>query len=452
MSVVIRKAQGAELVAFEDSPLRGFHVWIAVAGSGGQFSDGFVLGIVGSTIETVALRLHLTPVWVGALAAASLAGLFFGALLAGPIADRIGRRPIFGWDMLAFAVLSASQWLVTSIEQLLLLRLLLGVTLGADYVASKALVTEYCPQHFRGRLLSVLGIAWTTGYACASCVGFALRHFGTDPWRWMLLSSALPAAVIFPLRLSIPESPLWLMHQGKTREAAQIVARKFGRHLAPPSANPSVRARGFPWRSLFSPRWRSRTLIACLFYVCQVTPFFAIGTFFPRVLAVLRVQDGDLGGLVYACFLLGGGLVGLLIADRIPRRVFLVSTFYASALVLAALTSWPDGSASVTLGFFALFSIILSAATNLEYVYTPELFPTELRASGVGLAVAFSRLGAAAGTFLLPVVMHSLGVRAALVACIVVLILGGVGCQLWAPETGKAPLAAAEGADKRPLT
>jgi len=403
-------------VEFEESPLRRFHILVAIAGSGGQFSDGFVLGIVGATIEMVASQLHLTAVGVGAVAAASLAGLLLGALLAGPLADRIGRRPIFAWDMLVFTALSASQWLVTSVEQLLLLRLFLGVTLGADYVASKALVTEYSPQRLRGRLLSTLAIAWTAGYGAASCVGFLLRNLGPDAWRWMLLSSALPAAAIFPLRLSIPESPLWLVKQGDTQAAEDIVARKFGRHLALPLMKGPIQPITARWESLFSSKWRTRTLVACLFYACQVAPFFAIGTFFPRVLAVLRVRDSYLGGLVYAFFLLTGALSGLLIVDRLPRRVFLVATFYVSAITLGALTAWPNASALATLSLFALFSAVLAAATNLEYVYTPELFPTELRASGVGLAVAFSRLGAGAGTFLLPVLMQSFGVHAALTA------------------------------------
>lgn len=430
---------------FEESPLRGFHVQVAIAGSGGQFSDGFVLGIVGSTIEMIASRLHLTAVGVGALAAASLAGLLLGALLAGPIADRIGRRPIFAWDMLVFTVLSASQWLATSVEQLLLIRLFLGVTLGADYVASKALVTEYCPLRYRGRLLSILAVAWTAGYGAASCVGFALRNFGPDAWRWMLLSSALPAAAIFPFRLSIPESPLWLVNRGNTQAAADIVARKFGKYLALPHTNRSIQPTAVLWKSLFSVTWRTNTLVACLFYVCQVAPFFAIGTFFPRVLAVLRVQDSHLGSLVYAFFLLSGALLGLLIVDRLPRRAFLVASFYGAAITLGALTAWPNASSVATLSLFALFSAVLSAATNLEYVYTPELFPTELRASGVGLAVAFSRLGAGAATFLLPVIMQSVGVHAALVACISVLVLGGMGCQLWAPETRNARLADTDG-------
>lgn len=125
-------------IAYEDAPLNRFHIRVAVAGTGGQFSDGFVLGIVGIVLASATAALHLTPLWIGLLGAATLAGLFLGAIVTGPIADRIGRRRIFGWDMLVFGILSAFQFFVQEPWQLFVLRLLLGIALGADYVVSKS--------------------------------------------------------------------------------------------------------------------------------------------------------------------------------------------------------------------------------------------------------------------------------------------------------------------------
>jgi putative MFS transporter len=122
-----------------------------------------------------------------------------------------------------------------------------------------------------------------------------------------------------------------------------------------------------------------------------------------------------------------------------PRRVFLVGTFYLATALLALLTLNALGSTGVVL-VFGLFALVLSAAANLEFVYPPELFPTHLRASGVGLAVAASRIGAAMSTFLLPIIVQGYGVQAALGACVAVTLVGGVICHLWAPETGKVSL------------
>jgi len=92
-------------VSFEDLPLSRFHIRTVFSGTGGQFSDGFVLGIIGIAVSMAAGPLQLTALWMGLLGAASLAGLFLGSLFAGPLADKFGRRTIFAWDMLLFAVI-----------------------------------------------------------------------------------------------------------------------------------------------------------------------------------------------------------------------------------------------------------------------------------------------------------------------------------------------------------
>ncbi|MBR8255388.1 MFS transporter [Burkholderia ambifaria] len=427
-------------VLLEDVPIRPFHVGVAFSGTGGQFSDGFVLGIIGIAVSMAAGPLHLDAVWMGLLGAASLAGLFFGSMLAGPFADKFGRRSIFAYDMLLFAVVSGAQYLVTSPTQLFVLRLLLGFILGADYVVSKSLVTEYSPRRYRGRLLSVLAAAWAAGYVGAYLAGFAMRDIGPDAWRIMLAASGVPALLILPFRLIVPESPMWLMKRGRGDEALAIIRRKFGSEvtLSKPTAD-AKQHRGGAWSELFSPRWRKNTLVGCVFYTCQVIPYFALGTFAPRVLEALHVKDKFVGGLVYNVLLLAGAIIGLLLVDRLSRRTFLIGTFYLAALGLAVLAYANFGPVGTMIAFGA-FACILSAAANLEFVYPPELFPTHLRASGVGLAVAASRFGSAISTFLLPLAVQHVGIHAALGACVAVLLFGGIFCHLMAPETGNENL------------
>ncbi|KWF60057.1 MFS transporter [Burkholderia pseudomultivorans] len=383
--------------------------------------------------------LHLDALWMGLLGAASLAGLFFGSMLTGPIADKYGRRTIFAYDMLLFAAVSAAQYFVTSPSQLLVLRLVLGLILGADYVVSKSLVTEYSPRRYRGRLLSVLAAAWAAGYVGAYLAGFAMRDIGPDAWRIMLAASGVPALLIFPFRLIVPESPMWLMKRGRGNEALDIIRRRFGPEVTLPATTATPQQQKGAWSQLFSSRWRKNTLVGCVFYTCQVIPYFALGTFAPRVLEALHVKDKFMGGLVYNILLLAGAVIGLLLVDRISRRAFLLGSFYLAALGLAVLTYVNFGPIGTML-VFGLFACILSAAANLEFVYPPELFPTHLRASGVGLAVASSRFGSAVSTFLLPIAVAQVGIHAALSVCVAVLLFGGVFCHFMAPETGSENL------------
>jgi putative MFS transporter len=419
---------------------------VAAASTGGVFSDGFGLGIIGIALGLATAPLQLTPLWLGLLGGASLAGLFLGSLLTGPVADQFGRRPIFASNMALLGILSMLQFFAASAAQLLMLRLLIGMLLGTDYVVSKALLTEFTPRAFRGRVLSLLSVAWAGGYTCAYFVGFALTTAGGEAWRWMLLTSAVPCLLVLPLRVTLPESLLWLAAHGHAERAARIVRAALGAGVAPPPAPPSAPPSAPPgqgrWRRLASATWRRRTLVACAFFTCQVIPYFAVGTFVARVMTALRVQGSYVGGLVYNAALLIGAVVGIAVVDRVPRRGFLIASFTLAAATMLPLAVGAGLSRFAIIALFATFAGVLSAASNLVYVYLPELFPTDLRASGIGLAVAASRIGSAASTFLLPVVVAAFGVRAALGACVAVLALGAAVCHAWAPETRHVRLGA----------
>ena len=392
------------LIPDEDAPFQRSH-WKLVSGAtAGYISDGYTLGVVGIALAAAQTQLQLTPAWLGAIGSSSLAGLFLGALISGWAADRYGRRPIYAYNMVAFVGLSLLQLAVDSATPLLIVRFLLGLVLGTDYVVCKAMLAECTPRLHRGRCLSLMGVAWAVGYALAYIVGM----YAADAWRWTLASSALPALISIPLRLNVPESPLWL--SGAVTGKSSL-------------------------RELFNSRYRTATLVAAILFFCLVVPYFAVSTFIPQVMAALHVTGNKVAGLIYILGLMFGSIGGFLVVDWLPRRVFVIGSFaVTSVALLLSLTN-----REVVLSF-AVFSCVLSAAQAQIYVYLPELFPTSLRASGLGIAVAVSRLGAAAGTFLLPLCVAHLGVGVALYVCIATLVSGGIVALRWAPETRRIHL------------
>ncbi len=430
------------LTDYDDVPFGAFHLHIGIASTGGVFADGFGLGIIGISLSLATTQLGLSAVWLGLLGGASLTGLFAGALLTGPVADHFGRRTIFAYNMVIAAALSAMQFVVGTAMELLLLRLAIGFLLGTDYVVSKTLLSEFVPRRWRGQILGLLAVAWAGGYACAYAVGFFLVGLGPESWRWMLLASAAPCLLIAPLRITMPESPLWLANHGYCQRAATVVHGKFGRGIRPPARAPVAMAPAGRWAQLFSVRWRTRTLVACTFFACQVMPYFAVGTFVTQVMSALHLKGGFLGGLIYNFALFAGAIAGLLIVDRISRRSFLIGSFVAAAISMLILSATPNLAPVAMILLFAAFAGVISAASNLVYVYLPELFPTDLRASGIGLAIAASRIGSAASTFVLPVLVAAYGVRTALGACVAVLAVGAGVCYRWAPETRRLSLEA----------
>jgi len=291
-----------------------------------------------------------------------------------------------------------------------------------------------------------MGIAWALGYGLAYVAGFSLQDTHPDAWRFVLASSAIPALISLPLRLTAPESPLWLALQGRRDEAQRVIELSLGFGYALPNAPPAnARQRTAAesrWRELLSPRYRASTLVASTLYVCLVIPYFAVSTFIPQVMGALHVSGKGSAGLIYILGLMLGSIGGFVVVDWFPRRVFIIGSFALTSvalLICATLSGLPD---FIIVLAFVVFSCVLSAAQAQIYVYLPELFATPVRASGLGIAVAVSRLGAAAGTALLPLCVVRYGVHAALQICVAILVIGGLTCYRWAPETRHARLAA----------
>jgi putative MFS transporter len=217
--------------SFDESPVRPLHIKAAIGGVGGQFCDGYVLGIIGIAISLATTPLGLDALSLGLLGGAALIGLFLGSLLTGPIADRFGRKHIYRWNMALFCVVSVAQFFAQNAEQLLVLRLLLGFALGSDFVVGVSLVAELVPRRFRGPLLALMAVAWTLGFTVSYIIGYVMQSMGDDAWRWILFSSAVPSLLVLLVRQGTPESPLWLMKKGREREAREVIERLGGGEL-----------------------------------------------------------------------------------------------------------------------------------------------------------------------------------------------------------------------------
>jgi putative MFS transporter len=418
----------------DEAPLSGFHLRVAAYTTGGFFCDGYILGIIGIALSLLGPQFGLGPVWTGLIGASALAGIFVGGMVFGWVTDKVGRQTMYVADLVVFVAGSALQFFVEGPIALFVLRFVMGVAIGADYAIGPALLAELIPRRQRGSLLASLNAVWTVGFVAAYVVGYFLQDLGPEVWRWMLASSAVPAALVLLLRLGTPESPRWLLSKGRVEEARRVV-----REYIDPNADVEdlMADEGVEtsYRRLFSGEWRKRTAFAGLFWFCQVVPYFAIFTFLPTVLDALGLGEGFAGELVLNLFLLAGAVVGVLVMNRIARRRFLIGSFAVLAVLMGFLGVWPGAPTLVILVCFALFAFVMSAAADLESVYPSEIFPTEIRASGVGVAAAISRVGAAIGTFLLPTSVERLGVGPTMLLATAVLLLGLVVSAAWAPET-----------------
>jgi len=390
-------------------------------------------------------------------------GEVIGVLLLAPLADRFGRRTMFQANLAIYAVFSVISAFATDLPMFVVLRILVGVGLGAELTLVDSYLAELLPAAQRGRLI---GRCYLFGYFAPTAVGLAAallphRTAGTDSWRLLLVFSALGAVIVWSLRRRLPESPRWLAVTGRSEEALAATANIENNAtrseapaaesapqsaLAPPREYPTT-AHTAPAgaEAAASPRmWRppllSRTLLVSMIWLCQTIGFYGFAAIAPLVL----IQKGfsvtkSLGytGLTAIGYPIGA-LLMMMLAERIQRKHLLV----AAAMLVAGLgvvfgvadTAWLIIAAG-----FAL-TVVNVVMGNVTHAYTSEMFPTALRATANGRTYSLSRVVSAVLPFFALTVLYNLGAGTLYLICAAVLVVMSIAVTIWGPRTNKRQL------------
>ncbi|WP_129662215.1 MFS transporter [Rothia uropygialis] len=421
--------------AIDEIPFNRFHLRVTVMTFGANFTDGYILGMIGALLPALTAGWSLTGLESGLLASSALIGLFFGSLVLGRVGDLIGRQRVFVLNFVIITVASILQFWADGFLSLFILRLVIGFGLGADYAVGPTLLSEFSPRKSRGMMLSSLTVMWTVGYVAANVLG-SLFLTGEESWRALLASGAIPALLVLVVRIGAPESPGWLISKGRIEEAQKIVGKYLKAEISATdlAANASPEeSHGF--RELFASGQAKYTWFGIVFYSALVLPYFAIYTFMPTIFDNLEVSDGHVQEVVLNVFLLLGGIAGLWFVQKFSRRGATIISFLVLTVSLVLLGLLAHGSVVVLMIPFVVYTFVMSAASNLTQVYPAELFPTRLRATGVGLLNALSRIASAAGTFILPIMLTAWGISWSMFALALVLLIGLLFTIKYAPET-----------------
>lgn len=422
----------------EELPLSGFHFKMFAYASGSTFIDGYIIGIIAVALSAMQSQFDLSLTMMGLIGMATLAGMFAGGIIGGYLTDLIGRKKMFLIDMLIMAIVSILQFFINDPIQLVILRFILGVAIGADYPIAGALMAEFSPKKNRGSLLGGLNGLWYVGYAISYLVGFLLLSVGDTSWRWMLLSSAIPVILMLVARLNMPESPLWLASKGRQKEANAIVRKIFGDHVIMSNEPETKEKTNF--LEMFRNGYGKWIFFVSAFWSLQVIPTFGIGTYIPEILAQFGFANGKreyLGSAVINIVYLVGLLPALYLIEKFGRRPTLIVPFLVSAISLFVLgaTSGLNTSFVFILVLFIIYGTFNTAMGAHDWIYPNELFPTHIRGTAMGFITGVTRIASAIGTFFFPFILDNYGLAATLYICGALFFIGFLVSLFMAPET-----------------
>lgn len=420
---------------------RYFTRLVARISTGGffEFYELFLAGSIGAAL------VNQKVMTVGGLAyfiGAAFIGMFFGTMILGKVSDVIGRRNGYVYSLLAYSLFTVCMAFSPNVVWIDIFRMLAGVGVGAQLVIIDTYISEMTPASKRGYYIAFSQFItyWAVPVVAFLAYFLVPTHFLMSGWRWVVLIGALGSVVVWWIRLGLPESPRWYENMGQHDKADELMARlekeveRESGPLPPVSpGNDAVERRG-RFAEIWAPPYRSRTIMLLIFNLFQTVGFYGFAAWVPTLL----VSEGVtlLHSLLYT-FIIAlsnpfGPIIGMLTSDRLQRKTLIAVVAIAIAVsgTIFALMRIPF--------FIILFGIIITLLNNwfstLFHSYQAELYPTRIRATGVGFTYSWSRLSSAFTGFIIVGLLKSFGVVGvfgfiAFAMLVVAVVIGGFGPQ-----------------------
>ena len=356
-------------------------------------ADSAEVLLLGFALPAIIAEFAISPAQAGLIATATFAGMLVGAWFWGTISDHIGRRTGFQLTVLIFALFGLLSAFAPGWEWLAVLRFLTGFGLGGALPLDFSVYAEFLPSENRGRNLVILESFWAVGTILAAGLAWIIvPSFG---WRPLLATSAVAALLVLWIRRSIPESPRYLTISGKADEAKRIladIARQNGQPVPEQDLVADRKQGGGTVARLWVSRLQRSTLMLWIAWFSIALAYYGIFTFLPLTFAEqgfssIRTYQNT---FILALAQVPGYFSAAYLLERWGRRntlgVYLIASAVFTFLFAIATSPGLILLASVLMSFFAL------GAWGALYAWTPELYPTEIRTTGVGWASGMSRI------------------------------------------------------------
>lgn len=395
--------RGQIIARIERMPGNMMHVRARLLIGLATFFDGFDVIAIAATLPLLIANWSLTPGQIGFLIAAPSVGQLVGALVFPALAERFGRLRSVGWSAGIIGLMSIACGFAPSFEIFALLRIVQGLGLGGELPVAATYINEVTRAHGRGRFVLLYEVVFPIGLMVSNAVGaWLVPRFG---WEVMYFLGGVPLVLFFVLRRLVPESPRWLAEKGRLAEAdaALKAFEARAKEPLPPLGNLGV----FDEMGHHHPRRRVRDLVGraylnrtlavwMLWATCGFIQY-GLSTWLPTVYKTVYHAPLQVAlNLAAGASVLGvvGSLVCAMVVDRVGRKPVISVSFVLCALSLVAAGVLHNASVYVVATCCALAMGFLASGFITAYVYTPELYPTSIRAMGCGIGGAWLKLAA----------------------------------------------------------
>lgn len=421
----------------------------------GYFLDGYDLSVISVfTLVLVTYKIFSYDAFTESFVTGSaLLGAFVGAVLFGHFADRIGRRYLYIFDLIFFAVFAILTALSTNVYEMIIFRFFVGWGVGADYALSPVYTTEMYPSKSRGAGYGWVWTFWSIGAAVAFLIGWLFYlHDPLTGWRYTLGIGAIPALIVVILRTKMPESARWkivdegiVSGSGVTKVAEKIGITSVDLQALLDERQREVNMAAGSMSSLFKGEYGKRTAIVWIQWIMYDIAGYGIGLYSPLILKSLGVA-GSTTLLFSFVFYMPVGFMGafgaVMLNDRVGRRPLQILGFGSMAVAMLLFFFASEGTGLTFLSIGILAFIIDYALGNLGPgntmgLYAIELLPTKLRSSSMGGATGITRIVSFMSAFLFPYLSKPtvLGHSGFFTILLAVMIAAFVFTIFYTPET-----------------
>jgi PHS family inorganic phosphate transporter-like MFS transporter len=439
------------LERMDEAKLTRLHWRIMFISGMGFFTDAYDLFIIGVVMALLKEQWKISPSEEGLVASTALIASAVGAVLFGRIADMLGRKRIYGYEVLVLAIGAIASAFSPSIWWLIVFRVILGIGIGGDYPVSATIMSEYASRRTRGLMVTLVFTMQAAGLVFGPLLAAALltTHLSHDTiWRLLLAFGAVPAIAVFQARRHMAETPRFLLASGQHDAFDDAVLGQIeGEGTTGPVADRPVRVREPFWqgfRMLTTNRiFLIRLAGASLAWAFMDFAYYGNTVSSPLVLAAISPDKSLFSRTlmqlaIFAVAAAPGYLIAAATMDRIGRKTIQMVGFVMMAITFGAIAVIPDVE-HLVLPFLLIYGVSYFftefGPNSTTFVYPAEIFPVRARTTGHGFAAAAGKLGAFFGVFLFPILMAWKGLIAAEAAAAAVSVLGAVVTLTMLPET-----------------